>query len=210
MPYVPEDQRDTAWYIFNQKFMCRVRFIDTLSTDYIKIFGMPSIFDKHEDRATANELNEYYLTIAQIAEYFKRGINVRVVKEKDTKEIYERISQHLEAWKEELRTTFNIKDAPIDDLILLDELAVAVYQHAKHHFTREFVSSSLFNALTSVAASPLKVIKPVVDDARREKISNSNHNSMADVFNSFRGGMSFSQENNTPTESDPNKPFSWR
>ena len=128
--YIPEDKRDTAWYIFNKLYHCKLRLIDTMSVDYIKEFGMMSSGDSDLDRESANTLIDRMLTIAQMAEFFNKGVTIRVLKDADCVSIYNAITDHLIAWKEQMNRIFNPSSAPIDDLKLLDKFAESVYKRA--------------------------------------------------------------------------------
>jgi hypothetical protein len=147
--WVPEHQRDTAYYICRSLFQCRVPYIHTVSVDYIKLFGMPASGDPAHDRAMASELTIRMLSIDKMAELYKNGVTVRLVKYTDAKVIYEHISNHLNAWKIHLENGLNIRHAPIDDLVLLDKFAVAVYAHAKYQFTTEMVDSILARRMST-------------------------------------------------------------
>lgn len=149
MAYVKPEDRDTSYYLFHELYRCQIPFIQTMSADYIKHFGMPTCFDAEADRAAANELITTMLTINDMVEYFKRGTTVRVVNYADTAKIYERIADHLNAWKHVLETRMNSRNAPIEDLIDLDKFANVVYVHAKHLFTEEIVESILFRQMGS-------------------------------------------------------------
>lgn len=151
MGWIPENQRDSSYYIFNEKYLCKVKYIDTRSADHIKMFGMNTSGVREIDKEAANELITTYLTISQMAEYFKRGSNVRVVKIQDTKRIYERITDHLNSWKHNLEYGLNNRDAPIEDLLLLDKLACAVYTHAQHFFTEKVIDSLLLRQISGIA-----------------------------------------------------------
>lgn len=151
MVWVPEKDRDTSYYIFNEKYYCSVPHIDMRSSDHLRMFGMPSCGIKEIDNETAHERIDTYISIAQMAEYHKRGARVAVKKPADTKKIYERISDHLNAWKDMITYKLNIGDAPYQDLILLDQLANAIYEHAKYQFTTEYVDSLLLRQIDSMA-----------------------------------------------------------
>lgn len=139
--WVPEHMRDTRWYLWNERYMCRVPFIQTMSPDYLREFGMPSSGYDEYDRQTANELVIRMLNIDEMVEYYRRGTTVALMQPGDSKRIYERISAHLELWKRELETSFHTRNAPLDDLQLLDKFAHAVYEHAKWYFDEPFVES---------------------------------------------------------------------
>jgi len=137
--WVPEDQRDTSWYIFNSLFRCRVSNIKTMSKDYLKNFGMPMSGDPFIDKQTANELVDRMLTIEKMAEYFKNGVEIRVLKASDTKIIYDRIRDHLEYWANIMNNSINPGRVSgiLEDLQLLDGLASKVYPHAKSYFEKD-------------------------------------------------------------------------
>lgn len=147
--WVPENKRTTAWYLWNSKFHCRVSNIQTMSVEYLAEVGMPSIGDPIHDTQTANELVDRMLSVSQMVEYHQHGVNIHVIKYEDTKRIYELISNHLNAWKQQLENGFNIRGAPIEDLILLDKFANVVYKHAKYQFTTEMVDSIMARRMST-------------------------------------------------------------
>jgi hypothetical protein len=109
---------------------------------------------------------------------------------KDTKEIYERISDHLNLWKQKLENSFHVKDAPIDDLLLLDKFANVVYKYAAPQFTTEMVDSLIARRMSSAMKfnrqnilSPLKnkVINPI-DGTTTEESKIPERVSMSDSF----------------------------
>lgn len=167
--WVPENERDTSYYIFNEKYRCTVPHIDMRSADHIKLFGMPSCGIKEIDRETANERIETYISINQMIEYFKRGALVGVRKVEDTKRIYERISDHLNAWKRQLHNGLNNGDAPIDDLILMDKFANAVYAHAQYQFTEEIVESLLLQQMGGIMPFNRHNLINTMQERRRKK-----------------------------------------
>lgn len=139
--WVPEGERDTRWYLWTPLYMCRVTNIQTMSPEYIKHFGMPSTGIEEYDRQTANEMVHRMLTINQMVDFFAQGTTIEVCNPKDTKTIYEAISNHLSAWRKELETGFHTKAAPLDELQTLDKFAHVVYEHAQWHFDKPFVES---------------------------------------------------------------------
>jgi len=141
--WVPENMCDAAWYIFKKLFMCRVKNIDSMSPEYIRMFGSPDSGDSVIDQETANELVIRMLSINEMVEYFRNGVVVHVVNYSDTKEIYERISNHLNAWKLKIEREFHVRDAPVADLVLLDKFASTVYKHAVTLFDNTYADSIL-------------------------------------------------------------------
>lgn len=203
MTWVPESERGTDWYIFNQKFRCSVPHIAMRSTDHVKHFGMPSCGIKEIDSETARERIDTYLSISQMVEYFSKGTIVGVKKVTDTKVIYERIVDHLNAWKEQLRHGLNNGEAPIDDLIQLDQFANAVYAHAQYHFTNEIVESILMRRMDEIMPfnrdtliGSMTTAKKAKEERNKPKVNNTTeeepaerrqHASMADFFNGYQG-----------------------
>jgi hypothetical protein len=135
--WIPEDQRDTRYYLWEKKFLCNVRYGDTFSVDRLKTQGIYTSGDPATDRAMMNSQNRFWLSINQMVEYYQQGVTVGVVNRADTATIYEYISNHINAFRREITMSFTLHDIPLDDLILLDEFATTVYEHAKHQFTKE-------------------------------------------------------------------------
>jgi hypothetical protein len=191
--WIPEDQRDTRWYIFKKTWLCSVSSFEARTVEDIQHFGVPTSGDPLYDKAMQEERISTMMTIDQMAEYFKRGITVGVVKYADTKLIYEAISNHLQAWKQKLEDGWHTRNAPIEDLILLDKLAMAVYAHARHQFTTEMVDSILARRMagalrvsrSQIMGNGPKVIEINKDpetgeETREEKLPE--RQSMAEVF----------------------------
>lgn len=147
--WIEPEKRSTAWWLWNKKFRCKVSNIQTLSVEYIEHFGMPAVGDPIYDTQTANELVDRMLSINQMVEYHQKGVNIYVNRYEDTKEIYELISNHLNAWKQQLENGFNIRGAPVEDLLMLDKFANVVYKHAKYQFTTEMVDSIMARRMSS-------------------------------------------------------------
>ncbi|MDD2879680.1 MAG: hypothetical protein PHQ58_04520 [Rhodoferax sp.] len=134
--------------IWEALFMASVPFKDTMSDDYVRLFGMPTVGDPVIDRDMHNQPIYTYMTINKMVEYFRAGINVKVQKHSDTKRIYDIISRYINCWKEQLEHGINIGGAPIDDLILLDRFASVVFEHAVQHLTMEYLNSDAIRDLT--------------------------------------------------------------
>jgi hypothetical protein len=149
--YRREDQisplEKTGRPIWNALFRASVAFKDTVSEDYVRLFGMPTVGDAGIDDQMKNSLIDTYLTINQMVEYFRLGILVRITVHAETKTIYQIISNYLLEWKERLNKGINIGGAPIEDLILLDRFASVVFEHAVQHFTPDYVNSRFINQL---------------------------------------------------------------
>ena len=178
MSWLPPSERDTRYNIWYKKYKCRLRLIETRSIDELREYGMPTVFDKEYDNATANELVIRMLTVNEMVEYYKKNVSIFVVNYDDTKLIYDDIMTHLKAWKHYLDTTLmSSGDAPVEDLILLDKFANIVYKHAVHLFSNEYITSSLFNRMQGVLGinlSPSKKTEPLTSNKEHKAIFKEN------------------------------------
>lgn len=172
---------DTTSKLWEWYYLVRVPYLMSRTVDDIRrtgvvISGIPEI-----DRDIVNQLTTTMMTIAQMADYFKEGVPIRVVNYKDTKEIYDAISAHIYSWKEQLEQGINIGDAPIEDLIVLDNLANAVYEHARYQFTRDLADSLLAKHMQNISqVSPMnffksRAIKHVQDEPTADSVNGVTH-----------------------------------
>jgi hypothetical protein len=150
MGWIPEDQRDTRYYLWETKFECRMKYIDTFSIEDLQIFGTPTSGDRVRDRDVMEERVIRYLSINDMVEYFRQGIEIGVVKYADTARIYEYITNHLNAMRSEITHSFTAVHIPFDDLILLDQFANVVYDKAKYTFTRGDANSLIARKMGEV------------------------------------------------------------
>lgn len=151
----------------------------------------------------ANEVIDRYLTVVDMVTFFKDGITIAVVNYKETEQIYDIISAHLDAWKVKLDNDLGRAPAQvIEDLTLLDKFADKVYDKArflKKHKT--FIESAFNNALEATRMAP-EVLMPYIpsEAERKEQTGRANveeiapgddlpkRMSMAEVFASARVG----------------------
>lgn len=150
MPAPSAQQYTTDYFIFEKLWWCRIPFNQSRSVEHIKHFGTPASGDPERDRGTANELVDRMITIARMVEYWKTGVHVFVKNRNECKDIYEAISAHLQAWKKHIEGSLNVGDAPLQDLVDLDQFANVVYAHAKYQFTSTFVEDVMARRVSSV------------------------------------------------------------
>lgn len=191
--WIPEHERDTRWYIWKKLFLCRVNGFKSRSIEDVEHFGVPASGDALYDQAMMQEDVQRMLCIDQMVEFFRNGVTVGVLKEKDTKVIYEHITDHLNAWKAKLENGWHISNAPIDDLILMDKFANAVHKHARHHFTTDIVDSILARRMAgSLRVTRDKILgggpKPKIinkiegEEGKEEEDKFPQRKSMAELF----------------------------
>ncbi len=152
---------DTSKYIFDYLYTCRVPIYATLTENELRTFGTVYTGNPDIDRGTREQLITVMWPISKMAIHFAKGDIVRVSKYSDTKEIYERVQAHLLAWQERLNFAVNVGDAPLQDLIILDEFANSVYEHAKFTFTTEYVENLLVRDMKAISAINMgNIFKP--------------------------------------------------
>jgi hypothetical protein len=134
---------DTTKDIWEYLFLARVPYLHSKSINELKMFGVRLTGVKSEDANIKNEWLTSYLSIAQMVDYHKDGVPIKIVEHSELPKMYEFISKHLSAWKHQLEVGINIGNAPIDDLIAMDNFATTLYDQAVHQFTREIVDSAV-------------------------------------------------------------------
>lgn len=186
--YTPINNNPTALEvvgkpIWERLFQTVIPYRDTVSADFVRLFGMPTVGDPVLDKVMQEELVTQYLTIDNMVTHFKNGITVRLVTLSDSKIIYELISAYLRHWQEKIRFGVNVGGAPIDDLILLDRFAAVVFPYAAQHFTQEFISSNLVQGVTGGGKWLTRdtIFKPQ-ENPDEKPPEPYKHRSMAEVF----------------------------
>lgn len=144
--------KDTTVGIFDVLYKCRIPVVATKSIEEIKLFGMYSTGDKNLDKAQSRAMTTTFLNIANMADYYSQGAQVAIVNHSDVKQIYDDVTRHIMAWREQLDSGINIGMAPVDDLIALDQFAAAVYEHAKFNFDKNIIDSINLKYLANVGS----------------------------------------------------------
>lgn len=156
MTWVPPEKRDTRYNIWYKRYKCRMHLLESKTIEELQAYGMPTVFDPECDQVITNQLVIRMLTINEMVEFYKRNVNIYVVKYDDTKLIYEDIMAHLRAWKHYMDTALMSEgDAPIDDLIILDKFANIVYKHATYLFTDDYLETDIVKQLRGLSVADL-------------------------------------------------------
>ncbi|WP_233874788.1 hypothetical protein [Paraburkholderia adhaesiva] len=191
--WVPPAQRDTAWWIFYRLFRCRVRRILVTPLEEMQEVGTPTSFDEEVDREMQHERVERMLSIVQMAQYWADGISIGLVDPKDAQEIYERLTNHLYAWKDKLENPACMHDAPLEDLVRLDAFANVVYAQARYVFPPDYRDSRferytrrIFSFTGESLLRPLTTSTPSPKPGGEEREPGAERVSLADAFASGR------------------------
>ena len=139
--YKVQPRLDTTDKIWTYYYLVRVPELGCTSVDYMRQYGTYITGHKQIDQALSQQWMTRQMTIAQMVDLYRDGVQIKIVNESDVKDIYEAIASHLEGWRSQLEHGINIGDAPIDDLIAMDDFANGVYEFARHHLTRDAVNS---------------------------------------------------------------------
>lgn len=141
---------DTTVDIWDRSWRCLVSQNLTTSAEYYKIFGRQSSGYKAIDDSCPDQYVDTMITIDKMVEYHKKGIPIQVVNYDDCEKIYQCVERHLRAWANLLQHGVNIGDAPIDDLIAMDEFANSVYSKAKYIIKDEIATSVFMQRISSI------------------------------------------------------------
>lgn len=111
-------------------WIVRMRYIDTLSTEMLKIRGIATVQDAGLDRQMHTQPITCGITIDAMVEHFKRGVRIVFVNNEDAMRIYNIVNEYLLAWQHQLAVGINVGNAPHEDLLTLDRFAQALYPQA--------------------------------------------------------------------------------
>lgn len=140
-PYIPPHKRDTRYGLWYQLYKVRVANIQTRSVEDVVENGFYTSGEEDFD-FMANWTREVrMINVVRMVTLWNQKANIFLTDEKDSKRIYDDISKHLTAWRIFLTGNYNsLTKPPVDDLLLLDQFASMIYEHAKWHFDDEFTS----------------------------------------------------------------------
>ena len=172
MEYIPVENRDTRYDLWYIRYQCRVPFIQTLSLEQLEEDGLPTSGDKHHDHAMQWEPKLISIPIHRMAELWSSGANISLVNKSDAPKIYEAISRHLFAWKHHIENSYNPSKVPHDDLLILDQFATIIYDHASTTYDENLVDDFRASSRTSISRSEMlssmaKADRRRVEDAEK-------------------------------------------
>ncbi|WJJ54927.1 hypothetical protein [Xanthomonas phage RTH11] len=139
LPDIPAPSEQTAAYkIFNYDWDIFVPHMFVYSDEYIRQAGT-LISDPAYDAELPSQMVGGRYKIVDMAVLLDEGAQLRLNNPVDAKTIYDIVSQHLEDWSQHLLKTgsFDHRNAPLDDLMKLSQLADHLYGFAARYFTHE-------------------------------------------------------------------------
>lgn len=185
--WVPPDQRGPEYPIFYPLYECRANAQSLRSIEDIRRYGTYSTGDPTIDRAVNSNKGSFWMRIHQIAEHVSNGVDISIVRQQDTKKIFDDITRYLEYRLEFLRQQLRVKNQQlVDDLIKLDVLRMKLYPYAKPFFPATPSGSDLVDLATSGGAGFTMPLEKPVETPVNEAVEEEGPESMADVFAQYR------------------------
>lgn len=120
-----------AYVIWHRRFDCRIPQMYLHNLEAESIIGAPTSGDPQLDRQMARQMMPAAMTIAAMALLRREGASILIDSQDDAVTIYNTIYKHQQDWKRELAVSLHRRNAPVDDLRMLDDLAGEIYPFAR-------------------------------------------------------------------------------
>lgn len=127
---------DTTVALWDILYEVRMSDIGSRNIEELKMFGHVVSGIKEIDKHIRTNMIDRWMCIADMVDYFREGIPIKLINHSDTKTIYEAISHHIYAWREVCEYGVNQVNAPLEDLIWMDQFAEKVYGHATNYLDK--------------------------------------------------------------------------
>lgn len=136
--------------IFQYYVDCMIPQMYLIDHAFAAQFGLQTSMDEAVDSGRMNAPVAARLTVVQMAEKAHQGAQVALMNPEDSKQIYEWIRDHVSDWHDALLMDPNRRDAPLEDLAILEEFAQQLFPMARMYMERQPTTSKLFNALDNM------------------------------------------------------------
>ena len=164
----------TGKEIWERLFWVRMPYLASRNLETMRVYGVRVSGIQQLDKERESEMITTELTIDAMFEKWRAGVTVRVMNYNDTEIIYRIIQDHILRWTEQLTYGVNIGNAPLKDLIELDEFATVVYQKAQGIFSpqqrQEALASNFSNMKIFTFQNVLNRATKPVTGGRIERI----------------------------------------
>lgn len=148
-PKVVKKQHENIEAIFFKSYRILIAARYVRSIEEQRMQGDLGTGDRRMDEVLGDTKMPVYVTINDMVEYFREGIDFVLTGENDSKSIYEAIVAHTGTWRKQLRHVMNVGNAPLEDLILMEQFAAKFYAYAKF----EYEKRPKFEAATGTLAA---------------------------------------------------------
>lgn len=127
---VPAEKQTAAYRLFHFYRRVRVQQIFTMNAKTLEEVGMPTSGLEKVDRDLRTEWVTVKLTAVEMTAYLQRGASIMFERIEDATQVYLDLVEHLRDWLHVFSENQNLRQAPIKDLTLFDELAREVFKYA--------------------------------------------------------------------------------
>lgn len=163
-----------AWRIWNIRYNINAPRRALYSDEYVKQLGYNVSGDKDIDRTTMKQLVPIKQTVAGMCLFLNSGHAFGLINHNDCIAIYEDIQEHLSDWRMAamqgiLPTAF----PPIEELRIMEELAMEVYQTSMILQPSSDVGGHIFDQLRNLAR---RRNRKRFDDYERKRITDERDN----------------------------------
>lgn len=189
---IAPEETNTIEALWQRRYMCKLRQIDTITQDHMEYFGTPTTGDPHRDKQMLHTLVKRALTPIQMMELIHQHKSVYLIDPKDSLEIYNNIDTHLKKWKNHIDSGVNNRQVPTDDLLLMDTFAKTLFPYASRYFPSsnpEEVQTQFDRVIMqNIPLRPEDILAPITTGVTMNKIDEkteqraAEHVSMAEVF----------------------------
>lgn len=173
---------DPRYPIWGRLFMCKAPRIAYYSTAYLERFGLTTSGNQNIDREMARQPQLVYLTINDMVEYYNQTQCISIVKQNDVKTIYEICQDYTFDYADRLHKSVFAHDVPFGDLVMLDEFAEAVYQHAGHEYGKDFARTFLPKGVMDEVADLNKMFEAIDNKVRNRHKAKEDHYTVENIY----------------------------
>lgn len=129
---------------------CYIPQMYLIDQDIAERFGVFTSMNDNVDGGRMNAPVAARLTVAQMADKARQGAQIALMNPEDSKQIYMWIKEHIGDWHDALLHDPNRREAPVDDLVALEEFAEQLFPTAKMYLDSQPTNSKLFTALENM------------------------------------------------------------
>ena len=181
------DRKDTTIGIWDIRYHVTYNFLNARSINDVKARGVRVTGIKRFDNEVKHEVVRAWLSINEMLDLYKRGIDVGIINRADVVKIYEAVQDHLYESISSTKQSINVPVKILEDLVDLDKFARSIYEHAKFDFSQKPEVSDFLRAVNSKNANVFNnrlFMHPVEDRTTQlDKIEQQEYNSHEDWLN---------------------------
>lgn len=187
MPATANPQHTPAYKIFHYPFRIWIPQLYLSGIAENEAIGTYTSGNAKVDREASRQQVAITSTIANMIDFYRRGIRIEFNGPADCVRIYETICEHISSFNEHIsRAMFKPSDIPWDDLKTLDEFAGEVYLKARGAIANREQSSYALHQLESECAAIVR-LGPTEAESIFDDVASSNHKqTVAELENSFQ------------------------